>query len=341
MTSLTQRLWIAAGQPMEPLPAVPHESNEACAVCGCICGLALHAKDGIPATDTDLMYYKAPSSRVVCVACRWVSQGQPPDTIRLWSLVYRKDSPLEDPGLFAAYLAGKSTSINALANLSGIIWTNRSQWRSVVHTLCSPPECDWAVCIANSGQIHTVRFGTINHGDHWTVRFERQDVSSNADEFTRLLHRVAQLKSAGFRDAEIASGQPSPASLFRAVQAWHTHATHIDYTRHINSPALDLALFCCTKEYTDEWITYTAHIIASRGDSVGGCQDVAGDIGFLQSRQNRPEEVLGPRPKSAPNRSGQGSDIRANGQRDARPVTDRRGIHGKDQQVSLFDWPDP
>lgn len=341
MKSLTYRLWDAAGRPMEPLKGEPlGPESVPCKICGCINGAPyLKDKDAIPNTDTDLMYYRAAWSDVVCVPCAWVSQGQPPDTIRLWSLAYREDGKIENPGIFGEYLAGKNTSVERLANLPGVVFTNRSQWRPVVHLLCEPPDCDWSVCVANSGQIHIVRFGHINPGTSgWTVRFERQDVRSSGPEFSRLLFRVASLKAAGFRDDDIFSAAPSPASLMRGVEAWMTHANHIDYTAHIRSPLLELALFCCTKEYTDEWITYTAQLTDQRGALSGGGWTIAGYLKELQSGQDRPEEVLGPRSEGAPDRCGQGDDLREDGERDARPAPHRGRVQSEDKQLGLFDW---
>lgn len=67
MLSLTQRLWIAAEAPAEPLPGPPLETNKPCVICGASCGLALDVKHGLAKTDTDYMYYRASGSDVVCV----------------------------------------------------------------------------------------------------------------------------------------------------------------------------------------------------------------------------------------------------------------------------------
>lgn len=279
--------------------------EEFCLVCGQTYPECVPANVAIPSTDTDRDRFIAPWSDVVCTACVWCSEGRPPDTIRMWSILYREDGDLENPGLFREYITAKqkekgtSYGVSALLGCEDVLaLVNKANLSSIVRTLVNPPQSPWAACLADSGQIHLLRFARMNVGRQWTILLEREEIEGDSDTFSRVLWHVASLRQAGFHTNDIETLSPHPRSLREAPLAWMTHARKVLRER----PDLrDLALFLCTKDFTDEYRSLSEEAVGPdyRNDSLKrGEQALAGLPGLHTAREKGPEKVLEVGPES-------------------------------------------
>lgn len=316
MNSPTQCIHKVIGQP-EPTKNKglrPSEGDELCLVCGFGYSHVMPAKNTISRTDTDLDKFKAPWSEVVCSACAWCSEGRPPDTLRMWSILYREDGQIDNPGLFRDYItqkaekADKTYSVQALLEAENrVCLANRADLSPYVITMLDPPDCPWACCFADSGQIHLVRFATLNQGDHYSVIFERDEIRTSAAEFGLVLWNVASLRSAGFHTEDIRTGVPHPRSLREQPLVWFTHNTG---TMRARSDLLALCLFLCTKDWTDEYRRLAeASLPGDRRDDAleRGRRSLERMPGLHPPEEQGPEEVLGPRPEEPATRLTQGT----------------------------------
>lgn len=218
--------------------AVPMAS--ACALCG------LPADRGLPAGKVFGPGFSAypdierPDETHVCEPCAWALAGKPPNTLRLWSIVYRPDRPADPSNPKAKLDLGPHVQL-----------TTRGDLRAAMALLLDPPEgVEWVVTIAVSGQKHVVPFARTNTGRRWTIRFEATDLAATSDELARCLHHAVELKRLGFSSEEITSGQPHIARLSKHMDAWRRHSGALAFFRagHL----LELALMALTKEHTDE-----------------------------------------------------------------------------------------
>src|SRR5699024_3889453 len=192
--------------------------------------------------------FRAPWSDRVCWPCSWASSGRPPDTFRMWSVVYSQNGGL--PAHHSAALknidAGKCDKIAPLRDVGELCLTNRGNTSPIVDILLNPPACDWFCSIATSGQIHTLRLAEVNRSDQWAVRFERTTVNSSSSEFARALYHTGVLRSHSYRDSEILDGSPSSVAYFKNPHIWHEHAPEVhDLTQSV---LMEMALWCHTKE---------------------------------------------------------------------------------------------
>lgn len=340
-----QIIWDLAGRPF-----VDHavEQVQTCLVCGAEAEWVLPSKKAIPRTDTDRDQFEAPWSEWVCAGCRWTSKGRPPNTMRLWSVLYRADGFGETPSFFADYMAEKlpgyrekerTLDVAALLDAGdALCLTNKADPRPIVRLLCDPPEtAPYFAAIADSGQIHVLRFARLNRGRRWTVRFERDDVECDASDFARVVWHAASLKAAGVRDDEIRTGTPSTHTLMNVgMELWLTHMKPLAVWT--TTAVLDLALFCCTKEHTDAHIEFTEPLVGSkyRDDALERGRRSADRMPFTQP-ERRPEKDVVDRPEGAPGGGGAGDDVRADGVGDARPDDGPRSALQQDGlQQDLF-----
>lgn len=316
-----------------------------CLVCGYAYPTVVPAKKAIPRTDTDGLNFRGVGSDVVCTACAWCSEGRPPDTLRMWSIVWRADG-LEAPSTFVDYINEKMAekdkwySVAWLIDSPGLALVNRSDMTPLIDTLIDPPDSPWFACVADSGQIHTVRFARMNAGPRWTIRFEREDVSCHADDFAETLWRVACLRQAGFTHDEILSGRPEPRRLVdpEAFDAWTTHTEPLASWR--GSAVLELASFFCTKDWTDAWKSRTETKLRDARPRVvagGGDRSPLGVLGQHPAEEHPAPEVLGLGAEGGEGRSGQGGGLRSDGERDAQPAPDQPGVHQGVVQGDLFE----
>lgn len=175
----------------------------------------------------------------VCAGCFWVMTGVPPKTFRLWTVLYAPGADLPD-SLPAAPLS-----------VPGVYLTNRSSTLPVAHVLLDPPESEWALAIAQSGQKHVLPFTEVNPGGSpYRVRYESVEVRADADQIRELLAHVLALRAAGFSAADIQDGRPSSSKVqVELLRLWRQHYPHIAPYR--TSPLLELVLWLITKESID------------------------------------------------------------------------------------------
>jgi len=234
-TTAARLLHAAAGHPPSPKPTRPAAGP--CYVCGETCkGEAVPIKRVCGPNFTDHDGSLAPWSQHVCVPCTWALSGRPPDTFRMWSVVYRED-------LSPAPSHPKAPCIPR-AHL-----TNKADVSAIVDVLIDPPPIGrWFCSITSSGQVHTLPFAPVNVGDAaWAVRFERETVRSTPDEFCHVLHHASALLAAGFVRDDITTLNPHPSKLVKhGIETWRHHAARLEPYRTGN--LLSLVIFLSRKE---------------------------------------------------------------------------------------------
>jgi len=295
----------------------------ACAMCGNIawhCGKAAPLRDALGAGFTDWDKLAQPGSPAVCQACVFVMGSKPPETFRLWSVVYRSDwdeAPSSNDKF--AYLKGPKTFATTKADMG-----------PVVDTLIDPPRDElahWSVSIADSGQIHTLPFARINWSDGpWTIRYEREDVSSTPREFAEILYHAMSLLCAGFIREDVLSLDPHPSKLVKhGIDVWRRHAEPLRSWRR--SPHLALAVTLAKRdEY--EHVRARADAARSRPDSGRDEQRIDGQDtsdGLVAESEGRAGGGGGPR-----------EELGADGQRDVQQAANRDAPK-RFGQLGLFD----
>jgi len=238
-----------AGCPAPPKKNQIEINGELCAVCGFASQIGITAKELFGANFTDQDLLAAPQAKFACSACAWVMAGTPPDTFRMWSVLWVEGKQLTHSDTYLNYDADRIAEVGRLKPSKNISVTNRGHNRAIVDTLTNPPNGKWLLSITTSGQIHTLPFAKVNSGLRWSVRFERSTVSCTADVFCELLYHVSSLKILGLSDDSIMTGRPNPAFIKCDPRAWKHHAQHI--TRWTGSDLLALALWCNTKDNYD------------------------------------------------------------------------------------------
>ena len=272
MTAASAILHADAGSLGISKATVPCDTD--CAFCGAKITEGVRAKDAFGPGFTDWDKLARPGSAFVCVPCVWLMGGQPPNTFRLWSILYREDWTAPPSNPKAAYPHGPKT------------WcTSKGDMSRVIETLLDPPECPWIVSIADSGQIHTVPFATVNNGrDGWVIRYEREDVASHPREFATVLHHAVSLLAGGFIREDLATLAPHPSKLVKhGVDLWRRHAEPLKPYRR--SPLLALAIIMCKKDEYDN----------IRRISGNACKGLALDADEQREhRQDQPDGLVAP-----------------------------------------------
>lgn len=163
MTAPTTLVWELAGRP-DPVPniaALLEDVPGVCALSGEYEPRTAPLAKALGANFTDQSLYRARSDRVGPGAL-WCCSGKPPATLRMWSVVASRTAalPASHPKAW-------------LQDTPGLHLTNRADTSVIIDTLLDPPEGEWLVTVAVSGQKHVVPYGTVNHRrDTWTVRME-------------------------------------------------------------------------------------------------------------------------------------------------------------------------
>ena len=207
--SATQLLWLAAGRPDPRKPV--HEADASCFWCGVRVSEGCRVRDVCGSSFTDHDVAAVPTSPWVCVPCTWTMTGRPPDTLRLWSVIYREDRE-------AAPSHEKAPNLGPRLHLQ-----NKADPSEFDALLREPPYGPWIASVADSGKIHVVPFARINRGRRWCVRFERHDVRSTSEEYSRVADATQALYDAGFSKGDIEHG-PSPSRLLRCgVELWRAN----------------------------------------------------------------------------------------------------------------------
>ncbi|WP_017602216.1 hypothetical protein [Nocardiopsis lucentensis] len=236
-------IWHLAGQPHRPTLAVT-DTPGVCAMCARQCERTAPAKKWLEGKSfTDPKHLRATSDRV-CEACAWCCTGKGMDQIRMWTLLAREDKTLPASNPKAVFAADH------------LHFTSRADMRAVVDTLADPPPGEWAVCIAESGQKHTLPYARINRGaGRWRVRMDALDIDATPQDFQQVFAHVVALRAAGHSADAIEHLAPSFTALKTAadIAAWRHHARQLEPWR--SSPLLHLAVFLPNKEHLDEYRT--------------------------------------------------------------------------------------
>ena len=232
--TVSRLLWADAGS---PAPTKRTEATTApCYLCGEPCGQGVARRDALGPGFTDHDRAARRESGHVCAACVWLLGGKPPDTFRLWSVVYREDRPAAPSNPKATYPHGPHTHC-----------TSKSDVSEIVDVLLDPPASTWVCAVADSGQIHILPWSTINVGDVWSVLYERQRVDSDSETFATVLYHVTSLLAAGYIREDIETLDPHPSKLVKHGSAvWAEHARPLK--QWCRSGLLALALSLTRKE---------------------------------------------------------------------------------------------
>lgn len=218
-----------------------------CFICGasCLDGGGLRT-EALSDTFTDWDYTRFRSD-YLCSACRWMMNGKPPDTFRMWSLLYRGD---------VNSWGARPISDGATKRIGPHTWAgNKADLRPILRTLLEPPPAGvpWACSLADSGKVHVYPFTRVNLiPDWWETRLERATVTSTPSELARVVGACARLLEAGFGKESILSLTPHPVALRNAgVIVWQREAVTLAPYR--SSHLLELALFLLRKDFADEF----------------------------------------------------------------------------------------
>jgi hypothetical protein len=220
------------GQPMPRASVEPPHPGASCSICGAACdGAAVRSKVAIKSSFSDHRDLRLPASEWCCCACTWSMEGKPPDTFRMWSVVWRED---------------QKTPVGAGPShwqAPGLYLTNKGDTSELLSMLLDPPRCRWAMAVADSGKIHTMVFAPINlaGSTHLAVRHERNDVRCLSSEFSEIHTHVEALLRAGYAKRDVLGGNPQPSSLLkRGIDVWRHHGLLL--RRWSSSPLLALAV---------------------------------------------------------------------------------------------------
>ncbi|WP_151530554.1 MULTISPECIES: hypothetical protein [Corynebacterium] len=147
------------------------------------------------------------------------------------------------------------SSEKAPLHVFGICQTNRGNTRPVIDILASPPEGEWVVCIAVSGQKHVLPYATTNRGrGPWAVRMEDTTITSTPEQWSTVLHTVLALRRLGVPADAIKTGEPAYIKTAEQLQQWQKLSTRL--APYAKSPITDLALWCITKPIMEDTNAY-------------------------------------------------------------------------------------
>lgn len=238
MTSASRLVWRLSGNPAPPGGYA--EDVGVCVICG-ETGATVDTRKALGPNYTDHDLFVAPWSTRVCTACLWVCSGKPPSTLRMWSVVAAENAPANQEKCW-------------LPTRPGLCLTNRANVRPVADTLLTPPPGEWLVCVAISGQKHVVPYGRVNTGPGaWLVRMENTTFAGDPAVWRVVLGAAARLRRAGHSADDILHGRYTVAAVKtrEAFDLYRAESTVLQ--PHVTSPLLELALWCLTKESTDDY----------------------------------------------------------------------------------------
>lgn len=251
MMSASRLLWVDAGRPAVPQPTVTHDGP--CALCGLPIGdmPAVTAKEAFGSGFAGHQLLARPGGTHTCVACAWTMAGRPPDTLRMWSVLYRQDRAAVPSPSEKAPTLGPHIHLASKGGLDEV-------WRCLI----DPPSGPWVCAVTTTGQQHVIPYAAVNSGaGPWQVRLDQTDVTATPAEFATVLCHVARLRAAGFTSDAIRSGSPNVAALTpETMPVWRAHHTPI---RTVTAAPLgDLAVTLIHRERTDD-ILATAAVVAA------------------------------------------------------------------------------
>ncbi|MGO4984836.1 hypothetical protein [Collinsella sp. Sow4_E3] len=179
--------------------------------------------------------WRRPDSTRVCAACLWACSGKPPATLRMWSIIAA-------PGVVLPPKHEKC----AMPDGAGLTLLNRSNPAPIADLLASPPDGEWLVTIATSGQKHVLPYAHVNTGaGAWVVRMESTNVTSTPVEWATVRRHALELRRLGVPAPAVMTGDPAGIATADKLTAWVEHSTPL--APYLRSPLLDLALWTITK----------------------------------------------------------------------------------------------
>lgn len=296
-------LWHDAGCPGVSKASAPSELP--CYLCGGRDVPGVRLRDALGPNFTDHDKATCPASDHVCVACVWLLGGKPPDTFRLWSVVYREDREARPSNPKATYHHGPHTHC-----------TSKSDISEILEVLLEPPDAPWICTVAESGQIHLLPFARVNYGrEEWCVRYEREDVISTPEAFASVLHHVTSLLSAGYIRDDLVALDPHPSKLAKyGLETWRRHAEPLRKWRR--SPLMALAVALTRKETYEHTRDRTAWASAYGRRAEPDCHPAClVDDGISDDRAHQPDGLVAK------------SEGRAEDRDSASPQLGRGGVH--------------
>lgn len=362
--SPSQIMWEEAGRP-EP----SHEPGDMSGPC-CVCGAPYHTgfdrDDGwsIPKNDTSQELFRAHTQHV-CTPCVWVSKGNWADHFRLWSPCYSEAGGMPDHystvyekfekherkggGLTRVGEVCKKAEDRLYIGCRGSLWPH-------TRLMLDPPDGEWFAVVSESGKKNLIRHASTNRGGgRWRVQFELTEVVSDPVEMASILHLVCAMRDVGFSKKSILSATPNPTHIFSltddyGMQIVDAAESACDALRPwAQSRKLALALYLEHEDYRDDIQQITDKTIEERpgGDEERG-RRARESAARLHSAQRKAEtqdsdEVLGLGAEGTQDRSGQGHDVRPDGDRSEAPTpdsgsdTERRERSDEPRQQALFD----
>lgn len=176
------------------------------------------------------------TSEVLCCACLWSLKGKPPNTLRMWSILYREEG------------SWTTTSHPDAPDFgTPFLLTDSRQWVEVLRILQNPPSGRWAMGLTTNRKVHIAPFVRIRTGSRLCEALvDRVRTSWSPLEVQELIEHMVPLLKAGALRRDIAFGTPSSTSLSRVGKPlWH-HFRALEPWRQ--SPLLALIERCLSKE---------------------------------------------------------------------------------------------
>lgn len=232
--SAARMVWDLAGRPRPTGAAAgllqPVEAP--CGLCGNIEAATAPSDKALGKNWTDRAHLARPDSPRVCTGCLWVCSGRPPHSLRMWTVIAAPNAPA-------------SHEKCRVPSGPGLAFINRSNPGPVADLLANPPDSEWVLSVAVSGQKHVLPYARVNRGRAWTVRMETTDITATTDQWARVHAAAVGLRRLGVPADAIPAREPrfiktraqlaQWADLDCQLMGWH------------QSPLLQLALWCITK----------------------------------------------------------------------------------------------
>ena len=182
----------------------------------------------------------------VCAACLWSMAGKPPNTLRMWSVVWCSGGGLPKPSDARAPFSSANVWMGSKGDL-----------RAALEVTLSPPAKPWAVSLADSGKIHIIPYVPVASAATWSIRLERHTIHEDVRRWREVVFKVAALLVAGHSKSAILAGEPHPSVWMKAeaMEAWARHYPTLETCQ--TSPLLEAAVFLLRDVYAHEFTEET------------------------------------------------------------------------------------
>lgn len=238
MTASTVLVHALAGspEPIESKAKLLRPGDAECAVCARSVDRSAPVRQALGDNFTDRSLFRSPSDRV-CAACLWCCSGRPPASLRMWSIVAIPSQILPESNPKAWLQDIDGLYLGARGDTTGTL---------VDSVLSAPPDGDWHVSIATSGQKHVAPYSDVQHGrGRWAIRMETVTVTGTPEEWAHIRGHALALRRLGVPAEDIQAGTPRHLHTADDLAAWRDHSTPL--TPYLGSPLLSLALWSITK----------------------------------------------------------------------------------------------